>query len=44
MVGTSILSMLLKSAPFHAVIFLGLAGVYTLPYLMEVKNEFSVLS
>jgi hypothetical protein len=44
MVGTSITSMLLKAAPFHAVIFLGLAGLYTLPYFMEAKNEFSVLS
>lgn len=44
MVGTSISSMLLKAFPLHGVVFLGLAGAYMLPYFMEAKNEFSVLS
>jgi hypothetical protein len=43
MVGTSVTSMLLKAFPVHAV-FIGLAAAYTIPYFMEVKNEFSVLS
>ena len=44
MAGTSIGSMLLKAFPIHGVIFLGLAGAYALPYFMEARNEFSVLS
>jgi len=44
MVGTSVSSMLLKSFPLHGVVFLGLAAAYALPYFMEAKNEFSVLS
>ena len=44
MAGTSIGSMLLKAFPLHGVVFLGLAGAYALPYFMEAKNEFSVLS
>ena len=44
MAGTSIGSMLLKAFPLHGVIFLGLAGAYALPYFMEARNEFSVLS
>jgi len=43
MVGTSVVSMVLKAFPLHT-IFLGLAAAYTIPYFMEVKNEFSVLS
>jgi hypothetical protein len=44
MAGTSVGAMLLKAFPLHGVIFLGLAGAYALPYFMEVRNEFSVLS
>lgn len=44
MAGTSVASMLLKAFPLHGVIFIGLAGAYMLPFFMEVKNEFSVLS
>ena len=44
MIGTSVGSMVLKAFPVHGVIFLGLAAAYTIPYFMEVKNEFSVLS
>jgi len=43
MVGTGALSMILKAFPLHT-IFLALAAAYTIPYFMEVKNEFSVLS
>ena len=43
MVGTGLGAMIIKSFPLHAA-FLGLAAAYTIPYLMEVKNEFSVLS
>ena len=44
MAGTSVVSMLLKAFPVHGVIFLGLAAAYSIPYFMEAKNEFSVLS
>lgn len=44
MIGTSVGSMVLKAFPVHGVIFLGLAAAYTIPYFMEAKNEFSVLS
>lgn len=44
MVGTGVGSMILKAFPLHSIVFLGLAAAYTLPYFMEVKNEFSVLS
>jgi len=44
MIGTSVGSMVLKAFPLHSVVFLGLAVAYTIPYFMEVKNEFSVLS
>lgn len=44
MAGTSVASMLLKAFPAHGVIFLGLSAVYMIPYFMEVRNEFSLLS
>lgn len=44
MVGTSVSSMVLKAFPLHSIVFLGLAAAYMIPYFMEVKNEFSVLS
>ena len=44
MAGTSITSMILKAFPAHGVVFIGLAALYIIPYFMEVKNEFSLLS
>lgn len=44
MAGTSVVSMLLKASSPHLVIFIGLVSLYSLPYFMEVKNEFSGLS
>lgn len=44
MLGTSVLSMLLKATAPHIVISVALVSAYALPYLLEVKNEFSGLS
>ena len=44
MVGTSFASMLLKASSPHIVLFIGLVAAYSLPYFLEVKNEFSGLS
>ena len=44
MAGTSIGAMLLKATSPHLVLLLGLVSLYSLPYFMEVKNEFSGLS
>jgi len=44
MIGTSVLSMLLKASAPHIVISVALVSAYALPYLLEVKNEFSGLS
>ena len=41
MIGSSVLSMLLKAAPAHLVTFIGLMSVYTLPYILETRNQFS---
>jgi uncharacterized protein (UPF0303 family) len=41
MIGSSVLSMLLKAAPAHLVAFIGLMSVYTLPYILETRNQFS---
>jgi hypothetical protein len=41
MIGSSVLSMLLKAAPGHLVAFIGLLSVYTLPYILEKRNQFS---
>jgi len=43
MAGTGVATMILKAFPLHTV-FIGLAAAYTIPYFLEVKNEFSVLS
>ena len=44
MAGTSVGAMLLKATSPHLVVLLGLVAAYSLPYFMEVKNEFSGLS
>jgi hypothetical protein len=44
MVGTSFASMLLKASSPHIVLLIGLVAAYSLPYFLEVKNEFSGLS
>lgn len=44
MAGSSILSMLLKAAPPHLTVFFGLVAVYCVPYLLEVKNNYSGIS
>ena len=44
MVGSSVLAMVLKAAPFHAVIATGLVAVYVLPYVMTTRNQFSAMS
>ena len=41
MVGSSILSMLLKTAPAHITAFVGILSVYIVPYILETKNEYS---
>jgi hypothetical protein len=41
MVGSSILSMLLKTAPAHITAFIGILSVYIVPYILETKNEYS---
>lgn len=44
MAGTSVASMLLKASSPHIVILIGLVAAYSIPYLLEAKNEFSGLS
>jgi hypothetical protein len=44
MTATSVGAMLLKATSPHIVLFLGLVAAYSLPYFLEVKNEFSGLS
>ena len=44
MIGTSVVSMLLKASAPHIVIAVALVSAYALPYILEVKNEFSGLS
>lgn len=41
MVGSSLVSMLLKSAPGHAVVAVGLLAAYSIPYLLETRNMWS---
>ena len=41
MIGSSLMSMVLKSAPGHAVVVVGLLAVYAIPYLLETRNQFS---
>lgn len=41
MIGSSIASMLLKSAPGFVTVFAGLIGLYIVPYILEAKNQYS---
>ena len=41
MIGSSVLSMLLKAAPAHLTAFIGILSVYIVPYILETKNEYS---
>lgn len=42
MVGSAFLAMMLKEAPPHIVALIGLFSVYTLPYILETRNRFSL--
>jgi hypothetical protein len=42
MVGSALIAMVLKEAPADATAFVGLLAVYTLPYILETKNKFSM--
>jgi len=44
MAGTSIFSMVFKAAPAHLTAFIGLLTLYTLPYILETRNNYSNLS
>ncbi len=44
MTGTSLLAMTLKTAAPHLILFLGLLGIYTVPFLLAKRNEFSNLT
>jgi len=43
-IGSSVVSMLLKGAPPHITAFIGLAAAYTIPYILETRNEYSTIS
>lgn len=42
--GSSILAMLLKSAPSHLTVAIGLLATYIIPYVLETQNGYSTLS
>jgi hypothetical protein len=44
MIGSSFFSMALKAAPAHITAFIGLLVFYTVPYILETRNEFSGIS
>jgi hypothetical protein len=44
MVGSSVISMLLKSLSPHVVISVGLVTAYVLPYILETRNQFSTIA
>lgn len=44
MVLSSVFSMLLKSAPTHITALIGMIGIYIVPYLLETRNQYSVIS
>jgi hypothetical protein len=44
MISSVVLAMIAKGMETHAVIFLGLLGVYGIPYILETRNDFSSLS
>ena len=41
MVGSSLLSMAMKSLAPHTVVFIGLLAAYAVPYILETRNQFS---
>ena len=43
-IGSSIGAMLLKSAPLHITVSIGLLSAYVVPYILETKNSFSNIS
>ena len=42
--GSSVLAMLLKSAPAHLTVAIGLLATYIIPYVLETQNGYSTLS
>lgn len=42
MVGSALIAMVLKEAPAHLTAFVGLFAVYTLPYILETTNKYSL--
>lgn len=42
MVGSALIAMVLKEAPAHVTALVGLFAVYTLPYILETKNKYSL--
>lgn len=44
MMASSGLAMLLKSAPPHITALVGMIGIYIVPYLLETRNQYSVIS
>jgi hypothetical protein len=44
MILSSGLAMLLKSAPAHVTGLVGMIGLYIVPYLLETRNQYSVIS
>lgn len=43
MVGSAFIAMVLKEAPPHSVALVGLFSIYTLPYILETTNKYSLL-
>ena len=43
-IGTSIFAMLLKGAPNHVVASIALLSTYTIPYILEKKNQYSTIA
>jgi hypothetical protein len=44
MIASSGLAMILKTAPAHITALVGLIGMYMVPYILETRNQFSVIS
>lgn len=42
MVASALIAMVLKEAPPDTTVFVGLLSIYTLPYILETKNRFSM--
>ena len=43
-IGSSVASMLLKAAPPHITAMIALVAAYTIPYILETRNEYSTIS